>query len=194
MSNEIQVIKNEIGLLKKFTNKLAQANNLTNEVIEELAVGIIDDIKVQIKEEMTTYKEEVKGEIIETIGDNIKQTVKDEVNKRGLNGREIAILKNERNKRFIRLLGSPKSDLYILLMPFYQSQMKKEYKKLFNCDVYADVQADRFEEAIKYIENFTVTPEYYEWCIKTLHKNYQSNEIESNKKLNAYKRFFGIID
>jgi len=197
MSNEIVEIRNEVDNVKSMVNKLAQSMGLTNEVLTELTSGLTEivsnEVKGQIKEEMTTRTQEMKGEVLTTIGNTITETVNSAVAERGLNRKETSKLTKTRNKKMYQLLGDVNSDKYKLFAPFYFSQMGKEYRKQFNCDAYGDVNANRFDEAIEFLNNFTISQDYHEWCVSTLHKDYRNDEIESNKKLNAYKRYFGLI-
>lgn len=194
--NDISIVKQESNILKSVTGKLAQGMGFYSEALQELTSSlthvISEEVKNQVKEEIATTAETVKGEVLATVDGRINDTVKDAVNDRGLNRLEGKMLTDARNKRMRELMGHQKSDQYILFTPFYQSLMGKEYRKQFECAAYADVRPDRLDEALEFINNFTVSDKYHDWCVSTLHKNYANNEIESNKKLNAYRRYFGI--
>lgn len=193
MNNEIVEIKNNVNKLEGLLTKLAQSSGLQGEVLQELIGNIGGEIKNQVKEEMVTRTQEIKGEVLTSIGCTITETVKNEVSRRGLNGREIKRLTNERNHKMYQLLGNSKSDRYVIFAPFYFSQIGKDFRKQFEVSAYGDVDANRFDEAIEFFKNFTISAEYHEWCTTTIQKNYMDNEIESMKKLNAYKRYFSIV-
>ena len=198
MNNELTIIKNDLGNVRGMVSKLAQSMGLTNEVLSELTSGITEivsaEVKGQVKEEIITAKQEMYGEVMVSVGNTISESVKTAVAERGLNRQEISRLTKARNYRMIQLLGNPKSDLYLIFAPFYFCSMAKDFKKKFECAAYGDVNANDFNEAVLFLENWSTTPSYHEWCKTTLHKNYKNNEIESNKILNAYKRYFNIED
>lgn len=117
MNNEIVEIKNNVNKLEGLLTKLAQSSGLQGEVLQELIGNIGGEIKNQVKEEMVTRTQEIKGEVLTSIGCTITETVKNEVSRRGLNGREIKRLTNERNHKMYQLLGNSKSDRYVIFAP-----------------------------------------------------------------------------
>lgn len=189
MGNELEIRVSKLELL---TKKLGESSQITNEVVTELIEGISDEIKGQVKEELTTREKEIESNVLISVSGRIDETVKKIVDDRGLNRKELARLKKARDKRFIELLGSPESDRYKLFIKFYQSAMGKGYRKKFDCSAYGDVDASRFKEALEYESNFNVTDDYYSWCIETLHKDYRNEELGNNKLIHAYERYFGI--
>ena len=189
MRNELET---RVSRLELLTKKLGESDQIANEVIRDLADCISDEIKEQVKEEIVTMSKEIESNVITTVGDTIETTVKKAVDERGLNRREMNNLTNARNFRFRQLLGNPTSDKYILLISFYQGAMVKEYRKMFDCSAYGDIEATKYKEALEYIKTFDVSQSYYDWAIEKLHEQYRDGEIEKRKKFNAYERFFGI--
>lgn len=189
MANELE---KRVSKLEMLTKKLGQSTNITNEVVKELIEGISDEIKGQVKEELVTREKEIESNIITTVSGTIEETVRNAVDERGLNRKEMNKLTSARNFRFRQLLGDPESDKYILFISFYQGAMVKEYRKKFECSAYGDIDASRFKEALEFIKIFDVTQGYYNWSIEKLHNQYRDGEIEKKKKINAYERFFGI--
>ena len=189
MANELEKRESKLEIL---TKKLGQSTSITNEVVKELIEGISDEIKGQVKEELVTREKEIESNIITTVSGTIEETVRNAVDERGLNRKEMNKLTSARNFRFRQLLGDPDSDKYILLISFYQGAMVKEYRKKFECSAYGDIDASRFKEALEFIKMFDVTQGYYNWSIEKLHTQYRDGEIEKKKKINAYERFFGI--
>ncbi|WP_368273449.1 ORF6C domain-containing protein [Enterocloster bolteae] len=189
MANELE---KRVSKLEILTKKLGQSTSITNEVVKELIEGISDEIKGQVKEELVTREKEIESNIITTVSGTIEETVRNAVDERGLNRKEMNKLTSARNFRFRQLLGDPDSDKYILLISFYQGAMVKEYRKKFECSAYGDIDASRFKEALEFIKMFDVTQGYYNWSIEKLHTQYRDGEIEKKKKINAYERFFGI--
>ena len=189
MANELE---KRVSKLEILTKKLGQSTSITNEVVKELIEGISDEIKGQVKEELVTREKEIESNIITTVSGTIEETVRNAVDERGLNRKEMNKLTSARNFRFRQLLGDPDSDKYILLISFYQGAMVKEYRKKFECSAYGDIDASRFKEALEFIKMFDVTQVYYNWSIEKLHTQYRDGEIEKKKKINAYERFFGI--
>lgn len=197
MGNEIKKVKTELVEVRNKNDnfaeiqmQLAQGMQNTQNVLSLLMPKI--EGSIQNKEEFVTATKEIETNVIKTVDGRIQNTVKTEMNKRGLNGREVNKLTKCRQKKIIQICGSTKSDFYTLFVRFYQSAMSKAYKEKFDCCTYGDVDADRFEEAIDFFENFTVDSNYHDWCVKILHKDYNAGEIENQKKLNAYKRYFGV--
>ena len=189
MANELE---KRVSKLEILTKKLGQSTSITNEVVKELIEGISDEIKGQVKEELVTREKEIESNIITTVSGTIEETVRNAVDERGLNRKEMNKLTSARNFRFRQLLGDPDSDKYILLISFYQGAMVKEYRKKFECSAYGDIDASRFKEALEFIKMFDVTQGYYNWSIEKLHTQYRDGEIEKKKKINAYERFFAI--
>ena len=189
MANELE---KRVSKLEILTKKLGQSTSITNEVVKELIEGISDERKGQVKEELETREKEIESNIITTVSGTIEETVRNAVDERGLNRKEMNKLTSARNFRFRQLLGDPDSDKYILLISFYQGAMVKEYRKKFECSAYGDIDASRFKEALEFIKMFDVTQGYYNWSIEKLHTQYRDGEIEKKKKINAYERFFGI--
>lgn len=189
MGNELE---GRVSKLELLTRKLGQSSQITNEVIGELIDGISDEIKGQVKEEIVTRGKEIESNVITTVSGKIEETVRIAVDERGLNRKEMNKLTSARNFRFRQLLGDSHSDKYILLISFYQGAMVKEYRRKFDCSAYGDIDATKFKEALEYIKDFDVTQGYYNWSIEKLHEQYRDGEIENKKKFNAYERFFGI--
>lgn len=193
MSNELETRVSKLELL---TRRLGESSQITNEVIGGLIEGISDEVKGQvkgqIKEELIMREKEIESNVITTVSGTIAETVRTAVCERGLNRVEMNKLTSARNIRFRQLLGDSKSDKYILLISFYQGAMVKGYRKIFECSAYGDIDANRYNEAIDYINSFDVTQSYYNWAIEKLHDQYRDGEIENKKKFNAYERFFGI--
>lgn len=190
MENELTT---RVSRLEMLTARLGQANEITNSVITELTSEFSGLVRGQIKEELATKAEEIKSDVITTVNGKIEDTVRTVVNERGLNRTEMNLLTKARHLRFRQLLGDSHSDKYILLISFYQGAMIKEYRKIFDCTAYGDIEATRFNEAMDYVKNFNVTVSYYDWAIEKLHEQYRDGEIEKRKKFNAYERFFGIV-
>lgn len=189
MANELE---KRVSKLEQLTTKLGRSSQITNEVVTELIEGISDEIKGQVKQELVTREKEIESNVLISVTGQIDKTVKEMVDDRGLNRKELTRLKKVRDKRFIELLGSPESDRYKLFIKFYQSAMGKGYRKKFDCSAYGDVDASRFKEALEYEENFNISDDYYSWCIEILHNDYRNQEFSNNKLIHAYERYFGI--
>lgn len=189
MANELE---KRVSKLEQLTTKLGRSSQITNEVVTELIEGISDEIKGQVKQELVTREKEIESNVLISVTGQIDKTVKEMVDDRGLNRKELTRLKKVRDKRFIELLGSPESDRYKLFIKFYQSAMGKGYRKKFDCSAYGDVDASRFKEALEYEENFNISDDYYSWCIEILHNDYRNQEFPNNKLVHAYERYFGI--
>jgi len=189
MKNELE---KRVSKLERLTQKLGKSSQMTNEVITELIEGISDEIKGQIKEEIVTREKEIESNVLTSVSGQIDKTVREIVDDRGLNRKELTRLKKVRDKRFIELLGSPESDRYKLFIKFYQSALGKGYRKKFDCAAYGDVDASRFKEALEYEATFNISDDYYSWCVEVLHNDYRNNELPNNKLVHAYERYFGI--
>lgn len=189
MGNELE---KRVSKLEQLTKKLGQSSQITNEVVTELTTELSGIVREQLKEEMVTREKEIESNVLISVTGQIDKKVKEVVDDRGLNRKELTRLKKVRDKRFIELLGSPESDRYKLFIKFYQSAMGKGYRKKFDCSAYGDVDASRFKEALEYEENFNVSDDYYSWCIETLHNDYRNDEFPNNKLVHAYERYFGI--
>lgn len=189
MGNELE---KRVSKLEQLTKKLGQSSQITNEVVTELTTELSGIVREQLKEEMVTREKEIESNVLISVTGQIDKKVKEVVDDRGLNRKELTRLKKVRDKRFIELLGSPESDRYKLFIKFYQSAMGKGYRKKFDCSAYGDVDASRFKEALEYEENFNISDDYYSWCIETLHNDYRNDEFPNNKLVHAYERYFGI--
>lgn len=189
MGNELE---KRVSKLEQLTKRLGKSSQITNEVVTELTSELSGIVREQLKEEMVTREKEIESNVLISVTDQIDKKVKEVVDDRGLNRKELTRLKKVRDKRFIELLGSPESDRYKLFIKFYQSAMGKGYRKKFDCSAYGDVDASRFKEALEYEENFNVSDDYYSWCIETLHNDYRNDEFPNNKLVHAYERYFGI--
>ena len=189
MGNELE---KRVSKLEQLTKRLGESSQITNEVVTELTSELSGIVREQLKEEMVTREKEIESNVLISVTDQIDKKVKEVVDDRGLNRKELTRLKKVRDKRFIELLGSPESDRYKLFIKFYQSAMGKGYRKKFDCSAYGDVDASRFKEALEYEENFNVSDDYYSWCIETLHNDYRNDEFPNNKLVHAYERYFGI--
>ena len=194
IKNEIAEVKTKNILLEGISQKLAQSIGITTEALLDLTGAISDVVKSQVKDEIVTAKKEMRTDVIKTVSGKIEETVKTEIGKRGLNEREIKVLTDRRNKKIRQFCGDTRSDFYKLFSHFYQWILCKEYKDEFECTTYGGVDANRFDEAIEFITNFTVKSDFQNWCVKSVHKNYNDREITDPKKLNAYKRYFGLQD
>ena len=186
------LLEKRVGSLENLMNKLGQAQGLTNSVVMELVNGVTTEIKTQVKQEMTLQKEEIKNDLVLQLDNSVNETVRKAVNERGLNRKEMNELTKIRNKKFAQLLGDSHSDKYILLISFYQASLAKAYRKEFDCCAYGDIEATRYKDAIKFIENFCVSDNYHQWAINKIHEKYRDGEIENKRKINAYERYFGI--
>lgn len=189
MENELE---KRVSKLEQLTKKLGQSSQITNEVVTELTSELSGIVREQLKEEMVTREKEIESNVLISVTGQIDKKVKEVVDDRGLNRKELTRLKKVRDKRFIELLGSPDSDRYKLFIKFYQSAMGKGYRKKFDCSAYGDVDASRFKEALEYEENFNISDDYYSWCIEVLHNDYRNDELPNNKLVHAYERYFGI--
>lgn len=189
MENQIE---GRVSRLEKVTATLAKSSELINIAVSGLIEEVATGVREQVKQEVLTSTEAIKRDVVETVFVEIDNKVRDAVNDRGLIRSEMESLRKARNMRLRQLLGDSKGDKYILLISFYQGAMIKGYRKLFDCGAYGDIAPTRYLEALKYINNFEVTPSYYNWAIETLHNQYRDGEIENKKKFNAYERFFGI--
>jgi len=185
-------LETRVSKLELLSQKLAKVNGLNTEILTELTDTIAEDIKLQVAEEFGARTKEIEGTILGTVGEAIEDKVRTAVNERGLNRSEMNKLTKARNVRIAQLLGNSNSDAYILLISFYQGAMVKAYRKQFDCSAYGDIEATRFNEALNFIHNFTVTPDYHNWALEKLHMQYRDGEIENKKKFNAYERYFGI--
>lgn len=185
-------LEKRVSRLELLTQKMGQSSQIMNEVVTELTNEISGIVRAQVKEEMVTREKEIESNVTIAVAGKIETTVKEIVNERGLNRHEIETLKKIRNKRFIELLGAPSSDKYRLFIKFYQSAMSKGYRKKFSCSAYGDVDPTNFKEAIKYEETFNVEPSYYDWCVETLHRDYQNDELPNNRLIHAYERYFCV--
>lgn len=189
MGNELE---KRVSKLEQLTKRLGESSQITNEVVTELTSELSGIVREQLKEEMVTREKEIESNVLISVTDQIDKKVKEVVDDRGLNRKELTRLKKVRDKRFIELLCSPESDRYKLFIKFYQSAMGKGYRKKFDCSAYRDVDASRFKEVLEYEENFNVLDDYYSWCIETLHNDYRNDEFPNNKLVHAYERYFGI--
>lgn len=189
MGNELE---RRVSKLEQLTKRLGESSQITNEVVTELTSELSGIVREQLKEEMVTREKEIESNVLISVTGQIDKKVKEVVDDRGLNRKELTRLKKVRDKRFIELLGSPESDRYKLFIKFYQSAMGKGYRKKFDCSAYGDVDASRFKEALEYEENFNISDDYYSWCVEVLHNDYRNGEFPNNKLIHAYERYFGI--
>lgn len=189
MGNELE---RRVSKLEQLTKRLGESSQITNEVVTELTSELSGIVREQLKEEMVTREKEIESNVLISVTGKIDKKVKEVVDDRGLNRKELTRLKKVRDKRFIELLGSPESDRYKLFIKFYQSAMGKGYRKKFDCSAYGDVDASRFKEALEYEENFNISDDYYSWCVEVLHNDYRNDEFPNNKLIHAYERYFGI--
>lgn len=189
MENQLE---KRVSRLEQLTKRLGESSQITNEVVTELTNELSGIVREQLKEEMVTRGKEIESNVLISVTGQIDRKVKEVVDDRGLNRKELMRLKKVRDKRFIELLGSPESDRYKLFIKFYQSAMGKEYRKKFDCSAYGDVDASKFKEALEYEESFNISDDYYSWCVEVLHNNYRNNELPNNKLIHAYERYFGI--
>lgn len=170
--------------------KLAQANQLTNEVLFELP----DNLKVQIKQEVDTRLKEIESNVVTTVGDTIdkkvEETIKTVFDERGLSKIDADRLTKARQKRMRELLGDSKSDRYKIYIKFYQGNMRNQYLKKFDVMRYADIEPSQFTEALNFIQNFNIVDD--SWCTKLLHEEYRNDEFPNNKLKHAYERYFNI--
>ena len=192
-------IKLMLSKLAQGQQSLVQSQQNTNEVLFGLINGFspiimqtIEEKMIQVSnrmsEEMIVTKQAIKNEVLSSVDNKVKTAI----NERGLNRLESRQLTNARNAKFRTLLGDCKSDKYTLYIHFYSKKLSALYCEQFQCCAYADVQADRFEEALSFINNFYVTDKYIDWCTEKLHENYANGEL-TGKKLNAYIRYFGAF-
>lgn len=189
MGNELE---RRVSKLEQLTKRLGESSQITNEVVTELTSELSGIVREQLKEEMVTREKEIESNVLISVTGQIDKKVKEVVDDRGLNRKELTRLKKVRDKRFIELLGSPESDRYKLFIKFYQSAMGKGYRKKFDCSAYGDVDASRFKEALEYEENFNISDDYYSWYVEVLHNDYRNDEFPNNKLIHAYERYFGI--
>lgn len=197
----VKKLEERVSLLEMVATDLAKANETTNNVIEKLAVAVSNEVKAGIKsqfeEEFVTREKEIESNVTIAVSGVIDEKIKSQLDERGLNRQDMTRLKKVRDKRFIELLGNPECDRYQLFIGFYQSAMSKGYRNKFNCAAYGDIEASRFKEALAYEKSFDINPDYYDWCVQTLHNNYKYNEFSNKPIKNAqlrrsYERFFRI--
>lgn len=170
--------------------KLAKANQLTNEVLFELP----DDIKEQIKQEVTTHFNELESKVVASVEDTIEKkvdtTIQTFFDERGISKHDADRLAKARNKRMCELLGDSKSDRYQLYIRFYQGRLRNMYLKKFDVMRYADISPAQFAEALNFIQNWIMDDD--SWCTNALHETYRNDEFSNNKLKHAYERYFNI--
>lgn len=193
-----QIIETRMSNCETALSKLAQAEELTQGVLKEIAPlvqGIAPIIKnevaKQLKDEAVFNQEKLKSDVIANVSAGVDEKVRAAVLGRGLSKRETNILTKERNRKVGKLLGSQECDKYILYSKFYFGAISKAFKKHFDVYAYSDIDMTQLNEAVNFVKCFDMSDSYVDWVKKTVHKQYIENELPPRIK-NAYERFFGI--
>lgn len=186
----MKTLEKRISALEIATVKLGQANQLTNEVMTDIATALPDEMRAQIHQEVSARAKEIESNVIAAVGDTIKWEIGIALNERGLSKHDADRLAKARNKRMCELLGNPDSDRYKLYIKFYQGRMRNMYLKQFDVMRYADISSVQFTEALNFIQNWTMDDD--SWCTDILHETYRNDEFPNNKMIHAYERYFNI--
>lgn len=173
--------------------------NKVNDEINRLFYGNI--IESKIKQELITYKEETKQEILDTINPTVQTTVRAVMDDRGLSKYDDKRLKKLRDTKFAVLLQHNKNDIqkdsrYVLFLPYYQNAMKRDFCKKFHATSYADIKPTQFMDASEFIKNWDISKkdkEKAEWGARENYKkgfNNYTNVAVRNKMINAFEYLF----
>lgn len=193
-------IGDNIDIQARQAIEMVNANvNKVNDEINRLFYGNI--IESKIKQELTTYKEETKQEILDTINPTVQTTVREVMDDRGLSKYDDKRLKKLRDCRFATLLQHNKDDIqkdsrYILFLPYYQTTMKRDFCQKFHVTGYADIKPTQFGEAAEFIKNWDISKkdkEKAEWGARENYKKGFNNYINAavrNKMINAFEYLF----
>lgn len=197
--SEVKILETKVGTLETITTLLAQnEQNLgaiqanTNQILYVLSEQIKQanqNMTTAINEQMATAKEEIKRDTATTSKAYVDAIIQDKLDERGLSKYDADRLTKMRNKRFIELLGDPKSDLYILFIGYFQNNYRKKYQKRFKVSRYGDISAAQFQDVESFTKTFNVPDVGY--IYDNLHRRYRDGELPIKMK-NAYERYFGV--
>ena len=198
--SEVKILETKVGTLETITTLLAQnEQNLgaiqanTNQILYVLSEQIKQanqNMTTAINEQMATAKEEIKRDTATTSKAYVDAIIQDKLNERGLSKYDADRLTKMRNKRFIELLGDPKSDLYILFIGYFQNNYRKKYQKRFKVSRYGDISAAQFQDVESFTKTFTGPDVGY--IYDNLQRRYRDGELPIKRK-NAYERYFGVV-
>lgn len=193
LENRVETLEMITGLLAQNDQNFGTIQQNTAEIIRNLLVKMQQDnenTRVQIHKEMASAKEEIKNDTAVASKAYVDAIIQDKLDERGLSKYDADRLTKMRNKRFIELLGDPKSDLYILFISYFQSNYRRKYQKRFKVSRYGDISAAQFQDVESFTKTFNVPDVSY--IYDNLHRRYRDGELPIKMK-NAYERYFGIV-
>lgn len=193
LENRVETLEMITGLLAQNDQNFGTIQQNTAEIIRNLLVKMQQDnenTRVQIHKEMASAKEEIKNDTAVASKAYVDAIIQDKLNERGLSKYDADRLTKMRNKRFIELLGDPKSDLYILFISYFQSNYRRKYQKRFKVSRYGDISAAQFQDVESFTKTFNVPDAGY--IYDNLHRRYRDGELPIKMK-NAYERYFGVV-
>lgn len=198
--SEVKNLETKVGTLETLATLLAQnEQNLgkvqenTNQILYVLSEQIKQanqNMSTAINKQMATAKEEIKKDTAVASKAYVDAIIQDKLDERGLSKYDADRLTRMRNKRFIELLGDPKSDLYILFISYFQRNYRKKYQKRFKVGRYGDISAAQFQDVESFTKTFNVPDVTY--IYDSLHRRYRDGELPIKMK-NAYERYFGVV-
>ena len=137
-------LEKRVSILEKIVQKVGTSTEGLGEALVELASGVSEEIRLQVKEEMTVQKEEIASNVVSKVNALVDTKVENEVAKQVDEKVDKIELRNKRYKAFLKykdrkiydLLGKSDSDKYQLFRKFVDPG--KSFFKHFNVSNYKE--------------------------------------------------------
>ena len=137
-------LEKRVSILEKVVQKVGTSTEGLGEALVELASGVSEEIRLQVKEEMTVQKEEIASNVVNKVNALVGAKVENEVAKQVDEKVDKIELRNKRYKAFLKykdrkiydLLGKSDSDKYQLFRKFVDPG--KSFFKHFNVSNYKE--------------------------------------------------------
>lgn len=141
-------LEKRIGILERVVQKVGSSTEGLSEALVELASGVSEEIRLQVKEEMTVQKEEIASNVINKVNTLVDTKVENEVAKqvdekvdqmelqKELRNKRYKAFLKYKNRKIYNLLGKSDSDKYQLFRKFVDPG--KSFFKHFNVSNYKE--------------------------------------------------------
>ena len=137
-------LEKRVSILERVVQKVGTSTEGLGEALVELASGVSEEIRLQVKEEMTVQKEEIASNVVNKVNALVGAKVENEVAKQVDEKVDKIELRNKRYKAFLKykdrkiydLLGKSDSDKYQLFRKFVDPG--KSFFKHFNVSNYKE--------------------------------------------------------
>lgn len=195
MNNNYNELMAKVDNSNEISALLIAASSKLNQNLQQLEQKV-DDMKLQMKQEITAQfyesKNSIKTEIKDEIDENIKAEVRNQISGKGLTQNEYDELEKLRKNKIKSVLGyNPKSVEYRLYSPRYFAYLGTAVKNHFDVSNYKNIPSDKYEEVVYFIKAFNFTENAKRKFDEELHQEYQNDLMPPTKK-KLYESHFHI--